>query len=188
MIEEKQISLTDIREQWKSILNQFAIAAQLKAGQMVVIGCSTSEISGRKIGKAGSEEIAEALIDPVIAWAKELEIYLAFQCCEHLNRVLIVEESAINRFNFEPVIVLPALNAGGAMATAAWHKLAAPAAVESVKAHAGIDIGDTLIGMHLRPVVVPIRIDVNNLGYAHLSLARTRPKFVGGPRATYPCN
>ncbi len=186
MIREKQTSFQEIYEQWNHILAEFAHEAALQPGQMIVIGCSTSEIAGVRIGKAGSEQIAGILIDPVVAWAKKLGVMLAFQCCEHLNRVLIVEQEAVEKFQLEPVTVLPALNAGGAMATAAWARFNAPVAVERVQAHAGLDIGDTFIGMHLRPVVVPVRIDVNQLGHAHLTLARTRPKYVGGPRALYP--
>ncbi|NLL53028.1 MAG: TIGR01440 family protein [Peptococcaceae bacterium] len=184
--EEEKITLAKIKDQWVSILDHFAQAAALQIGQMVVIGCSTSEIAGQKIGKAGSAEIAGVLIEPLLTWANELGICLAFQCCEHLNRVLIVEQETVLKYNLEPVMVMPTLKAGGAMATAAWEKFTTPVAVEGVQAHAGLDIGDTFIGMHLRPVVVPVRIDVNYLGYAHLTLAKTRPKYVGGPRAAYP--
>jgi len=180
--------LDEIKIQWNNILDQFAKAAGLQPGQMIVIGCSTSEILGYRIGKAGSREVADVLIKPIFDWADRLGVFLAFQCCEHLNRVLIVEEKSLEKFNLEPVIVIPSLTAGGAMASAAWEKFTVPVAVEQVKAHAGLDIGDTLIGMHLRPVVVPVRIDVSKLGKAHLTLARTRPKYVGGPRAGYPCN
>jgi len=186
--EKKTIVLAELKEQWINILDNFAQAAVLQPGQMVVLGCSTSEIAGGRIGKASSKEIAAVLIDPLLAWADKLGIYLAIQCCEHLNRALVVEQEAVRKFNLEPVIAMPALNAGGAMATVAWEKFTSPVAVESVQAHAGLDIGDTFIGMHLRPVVVPVRIDVNCLGYAHLTLARTRPKYIGGPRAVYPGN
>lgn len=177
-----------LRGQWEHILHEFRETANLQPGQILVIGCSTSEILGQKIGQAGIREVADILIDPLLNWADKLGVFLAIQCCEHLNRVLVVENECADRFSLEPVIVLPSLAAGGAMSLAAWEKFSAPVTVEQIKAHAGLDIGDTLIGMHLRPVAVPVRIDVNSLGCAHLTLARTRPKFIGGPRASYPCS
>lgn len=185
---EKEEMLQQIETEWKHILQAFGDAAGLETNQLVVVGCSTSEIIGQRIGKAGSKEVADVLIDPLLRWADRLRVFLAFQCCEHLNRVLIVEKETIDRFNLEPVIVIPSLAAGGAISIAAWEKFSAPVAVEQIKAHAGIDIGDTFIGMHLRSVAVPIRIDVNCLGRAHLTFAKTRPKYVGGPRAAYPCS
>ncbi|NLI91093.1 MAG: TIGR01440 family protein [Peptococcaceae bacterium] len=185
---EKAEMLNSLKDQWIHILHAFGEAAVLQQGQLVVIGCSTSEILGKSIGKAGSKEVADILVPPLLHWADGLGICLAFQCCEHLNRVLVVEKKCVERYGLEPVIVVPSLTAGGAMSLAAWEKLNDPVAVEQIKAHAGIDIGDTLIGMHLRPVAVPVRIDVKHLGNAHVTLAKTRPKYIGGPRAAYPCS
>jgi len=183
--EDRQNILEEIKSQWEHILGSFEMACSLQPGQMVVIGCSTSEILGQKIGKAGSMDVAEILLEPFLKWAEKLGVFPAFQCCEHLNRVLVIEEKCAEKYNLEPVLAIPALSAGGAMSSTAWQKLSSPVAVEQVRAHAGIDIGDTFIGMHLRSVVVPIRIDVNKLGNAHLTLAKTRPRYVGGPRAVY---
>ncbi len=187
-MDDKKEMLHDLKDQWEHILQDFAKAIDLEAGQLVVIGCSTSEVLGKRIGKESSKEVAEVLINPLLNWSDRHGVYLAFQCCEHLNRVLIVERDCVSKFGLEPVIVVPSLAAGGALSLVAWENLSTPTAVESVKAHAGIDIGDTLIGMHLRPVVVPVRIDVSSLGNAHLTLAKTRAKYIGGPRAVYPCS
>ncbi|MCM1565910.1 MAG: TIGR01440 family protein [Dehalobacter sp. 4CP] len=185
---DKKEMLRQIKDEWEHILQAFEDTAGLKPGQLLVVGCSTSEIIGEKIGKAGSKEVADVLFEPLRRWADKLGIFLAVQCCEHLNRALIVERSTADRLNFEPVVVIPSLSAGGAMSLAAWGNFFDPVAVEQIRADAGIDIGDTLIGMHLRPVAVPLRIDVRNLGAAHLNLAKARPKYVGGPRAAYPCD
>lgn len=187
MADKKEL-LCELKEQWEYILHTFGQAAGLQPGQIIVIGCSTSEITGESIGKAGNKEVADILINPLLAWADKLGVYPAIQCCEHLNRALIVENQCAERFHLEPIIVIPSLTAGGAMASAAWERFSLPVAVEQIKAHAGLDIGDTLIGMHLRQVAVPVRIDINRLGSAHLTLAKTRPKYIGGPRAVYPCS
>lgn len=187
-MDDKEKLLLDIKQQWKHILQTFGEESDLRPREILVIGCSSSEVLGQKIGTASSKEVADTLIDPLLQWADKIGIFLAFQCCEHLNRVLVVESQCAEWYGLEPVVVLPSLKAGGAMALAAWERLCAPVAVEQIKAHGGIDIGDTLIGMHLKPVVVPVRLDVNTLGSAHVTLAKTRAKYVGGPRACYPCN
>jgi uncharacterized protein (TIGR01440 family) len=130
--------------------------------------------------------VAQTLFEPVWMWAKEKGLYLAFQCCEHLNRALVVEQQCAEEYRLEPVMAQPSSQAGGALAATAWDRIPNPTLVEGLRAHAGIDIGDTLIGMHLRPVAVPVRIDLQTLGQAHLTLARTRPKYIGGPRTLYP--
>jgi uncharacterized protein (TIGR01440 family) len=160
-------------------------AARLQPGDLVVVGCSTSETLGQKIGSSSSEEVGRQLFEAIWLPLRERGIYLAAQCCEHLNRALIVERAAAQRYGLEIVNVLPAPKAGGSFATAAWAGFEHPAAVESVRAAAGMDIGDTLIGMHLRPVAVPVRLSVRKIGEANLVCARTRPKFVGGERAHY---
>ena len=160
-------------------------AAKLKKGNLLVVGCSTSEVIGSKIGTASSPDTAKALFNGIYRAAKEQGVYLAAQCCEHLNRALILEAEAAEKYGYEEVNVVPQPKAGGSFATAAYHAFTEPAAVEHIKAHAGMDIGDTLIGMHLKDVAVPVRISRKQIGEAHLVCARTRAKFIGGIRAIY---
>lgn len=159
--------------------------ANLKAGNIFVVGCSTSEIVGGKIGKASSPETASAVFTGIYRAVSERGVYLATQCCEHLNRALILEREAAEKYGFEEVNVVPQPKAGGSFSTAAYHAFKEPVAVEHIKAHAGMDIGDTLIGMHLKDVAVPVRINQKTIGEAHVVCARTRAKFVGGIRAVY---
>lgn len=180
--------LLAVRRDWEKILCSFDREADIKPGHILVIGCSTSEVLGHKIGKASSTEIAEIILEPLLDLAASKKIYIAVQCCEHLNRVLIVETECAEQYNLEPVIVVPSLHAGGALSLEAWNKFSTPMVVEKIQAQAGIDIGDTFIGMHLRPVVVPVRLELKTLGGAHVTVAKTRPKYVGGPRAAYPCS
>lgn len=158
------------------------------AGQILVVGCSTSEVVGGTIGKNSVYEAAKAVFDGIYPTLKEKGIYLAAQCCEHLNRALIVERECAERYGYEIVSVKPQPKAGGSFATVTYESLASPVAVEFIKANAGMDIGDTLIGMHLRHVAVPVRVSVKKIGEANLVCARTRPKFIGGARATYEGN
>ena len=160
-------------------------AADLKEGMILVIGCSTSEVAGEKIGTFSSPQLAAAVFEGIYKATKETGVYLAAQCCEHLNRALILEEAAAEKYGYEPVNVVPQPKAGGSFATAAYQALLKPVAVEHIKAHAGIDIGDTLIGMHLKDVAVPVRIAQKTIGAAHVVCARTRRKFIGGCRAIY---
>ena len=159
--------------------------AGLKSGQILIVGCSTSEISGEKIGTDSSPEIAREVFDGIYAAANEKGVFVAAQCCEHLNRALILETEAAEKYGYEAVNVMPQPKAGGSFATAAWQAFADPVAVEHIAAHAGMDIGDTLIGMHLKDVAVPVRLSIRQIGEAHLVCARTRRKFVGGVRAVY---
>lgn len=161
-------------------------AARLKPGNIVVVGCSTSEVVGQRIGKGSSAEAAEAIIGALIPVIKERGLYLAIQCCEHLNRALVVERECAERYGLELVTVTPHAHAGGALATAAMAHFDDPVIAETISAHAGIDIGDTFIGMHLKRVAVPVRLDIDRIGQAHLTMARTRPKLIGGERAHYP--
>lgn len=160
-------------------------AAKPRPGQILVLGCSTSEIQGKKIGSTGSTDVAAAVLDGIHDALKGSGIHLAVQCCEHLNRSLVVERDVQEKYGLTEVTVLPVPHAGGATAATALRRFADPVVVESIQAHAGIDIGDTFIGMHLRPVAVPVRIAQKTVGEAHLSIARTRPKLVGGARAVY---
>ena len=165
--------------------SQILEAAGVKKGNLFVIGCSTSEVAGAKIGTYSSPDLAKALFQGLYKAACEKEVYLVAQCCEHLNRAIIIEEEAAEKYGLEMVNVKPQLKAGGSFSVAAWNNFAAPCAVEKIQAHAGIDIGDTLIGMHLRAVAVPVRTKRNSIGSAHVVCARTRLKFIGGERAIY---
>ncbi len=160
--------------------------AGLRPHDIVVVGCSTSEVAGHRIGSASSADIAEAIMDGLLPIIKEDQLYLAIQCCEHLNRALVVERECAARCELELVTVIPHLKAGGALSAAAMKEYSDPVVVESISAHAGMDIGDTFIGMHLRRVAVPVRLDITRIGDAHLTMARTRPKLIGGERALYP--
>lgn len=179
------VDLNTIREQAAAITEELIETANMKPGQILVVGCSSSEIAAHKIGCYSSKEVGETVFHAIHEVTKKHGLYLAAQCCEHLNRSLIIEEEAAERFNLEMVNVKPQLKAGGSFSTAAWNNFSAPCAVEKIQAHAGIDIGDTLIGMHLRSVAVPVRTEIKEIGYAHVVCARTRLKYVGGERAIY---
>jgi len=152
---------------------------------ILVVGCSTSEIVGEKIGTDGRDDVARAVFDTLRKFCRKKKIRLAAQCCEHLNRSLVVEKETMKRFALNRVNAVPQKHAGGAFATAAWKDMKEPVLVESIAADFGIDIGDTLIGMHIKPVAVPMRVGVKKIGSAHLVLARSRCKYVGGERAVY---
>jgi len=157
----------------------------LLKGDIFVLGGSTSEITGNKIGTASNPKLGEKIINGILPIIKEKEIYLAVQCCEHLNRALVVESECALKYNLDIVNAIPHKKAGGSLATAAYKLFDKPVMVEKISGHAGIDIGDTLIGMHLKHVAVPVRIDLKKIGDANLTLARTRPKLIGGSRAKY---
>ena len=162
---------------------QLAEAAHLRRGQIVVIGCSTSEVVGRQVGSWSTPEVADAIFRGLNNVFAPMGIYMAAQCCEHLNRALIVEHEAVP--GAEIVNVVPQPKAGSSFATAAYHAFRHPVALEEIRADAGLDIGGTLIGMHLKKVAVPVRLEQNHIGQAILLAARTRPKFIGGDRAVY---
>lgn len=178
--------LESIYQEAKQAAEELCEKAQLKAGQIVVIGCSSSEVGGELIGTHSSPEIAEAIFNGLYEVFSKEQIYLAAQCCEHLNRAIIVEREAMPYA--EPVNVVPQPKAGGSFATTAYHTFKHPIALEEIHADAGLDIGGTLIGMHLKKVAVPIRLSLNHIGNAILLAARTRPKFIGGSRAMYDEN
>lgn len=181
------MELSEIREQSAKAAEQVCEAAKLKIGDLFVVGCSSSEILGEKIGTHSSVEVAEAVFEGIHSVLHEHGVELAAQCCEHLNRALIVERAVAEQFGLEEVNVVPQPKAGGSFGTTAYKRFDDPVAVESLKqsASAGMDIGGTLIGMHIKPVVVPLRIETKKIGEAALLCARRRPKFVGGSRAVY---
>ena len=180
-----QSFLNQVKKEAEQAARELLDAAALKAGDILVVGCSTSEVAGHSIGKASIPVVAEALLSGLFPVLRERGIYLAAQCCEHLNRALIIERACAEKYGLEEVAVRPAPKAGGSFATAVYNQMESPVAVESIRAHAGIDIGGTLIGMHLRAVAVPVRLSLNKIGEANILCARTRPKYIGGARAIY---
>ncbi len=185
MVMESYDDLKQIEEQTKRIITALLDEHPMKKGSIFVIGCSSSEVAGGTIGKNSSEAIGKRIFETAHAILSEREIYLACQCCEHLNRSLVIEETCAEKFGYEPVCVVPWLHGGGSFATAAYYGFSHPVVVEHVKASAGLDIGDTLIGMHLKDVAVPVHPKPNQIGEAHVVAAYCRPKLVGGERARY---
>lgn len=176
----------EIRQASAEAMTELLDAAKLSEGALVVVGCSSSEILGERIGKGSSPEAAQAVVDAILPILEERKVLLAAQCCEHLNRALIVERTTMEKYGLEQVTVMPRPKAGGSFATAVYAAMKDPVAVEFVKADAGLDIGNTLIGMHLKHVAVPLRLSVKHIGEAAVNAARTRPKLIGGVRAEYP--
>ncbi|MDR0949607.1 MAG: TIGR01440 family protein [Lachnospiraceae bacterium] len=159
--------------------------AHLEEHSLFVVGCSSSEIQGEKIGTDSNPDVAKDVFEGIYEATQQAKIYLAAQCCEHLNRALILESEAAIFYDLDLVNVVPMPKAGGSFATAAYRTFTHPVAVEHIQAHAGMDIGNTFIGMHLKDVVVPCRFEITKIGAASISYARTRPKFIGGSRAAY---
>lgn len=172
-----------IKKEAYSAAKEIIETAKLKKGQILVIGCSTSEVIGDKIGTNSSPETANEIFEGIYEASNEYGVFVAAQCCEHLNRAIIIEADAVP--NAEYVNVVPQPKAGGSFATAAYKAFKNPVALEEIKAAAGLDIGSTLIGMHLKKVAVPVRLKNNKIGNATLTAARVRPKFIGGERAHY---
>ena len=177
------ISIEQIYNEARQIAEELCEKANLQAGNIVIIGCSSSEVTGQQIGTYSSLETAEAVFNGIYSVLSSKNIYLAAQCCEHLNRAIIIEREAVPFANIVNVVPMP--KAGGSFATTAYHTFKNPVALEEIQADAGLDIGGTLIGMHLKKVAVPLRLSTNHIGNAILLAARTRPKFIGGARATY---
>ena len=175
----------DIRQQAYNAAHELCEIAGLKKGQIMVIGCSTSEVVGSRIGTNSDVDVALELFLGIKKALDEKGVYLAAQCCEHLNRAIIIEREAAEKYGWEEVCVVPRPHAGGSWATTCWKQFRDPIAVEEIRAHAGIDIGGTLIGMHLRRVAVPVRLSLSKIGEANILCARTRPKLIGGERAKY---
>lgn len=181
------ININEIKSETEQSVRELIDAAKLEVEDILVVGCSSSEIAAHMIGTYSSEEIGKTVFSAIKNVCDEKGIYLAAQCCEHLNRALIVEKKCALKYGLTRVNVVPVLKAGGSFGTAAYNGFEEAYAVESLekKAGAGIDIGDTFIGMHMRDVVVPVRVHTDRIGNAHVTFARTRAKFVGGDRAVY---
>ncbi len=182
------MTLEEIREAAKVAMTELLAVANVEEGDIIVVGCSTSEVMGRKVGTYSSLDVGKALVETLYPMVTERGAFLAAQCCEHLNRSLIIEKEAVKRWNLDRVNCKPQLHAGGAFALTLWNTLKEPCAVSHISAVAGMDIGGVLIGMHLKEVAVPVRASVDMIGKARLTIARTRPKFVGGERALYDDN
>lgn len=180
--------LDTILKQLTDCAEELINVAKPRKGQIFVLGCSTSEVIGNKIGTGGSSDVAVAMFQALKKVCDEHQLFLAVQCCEHLNRSLVVEGEAAERYNLTEVTVRPMPHAGGAMGTAAYENFSNPVVVETIQGHLGMDIGQTLIGMHLKRVAVPVRLQHKVIGDAVLTAARTRPPLIGGERAQYPAN
>lgn len=176
---------TELSQKLSEDITYILEAAKVQKGDVFVLGCSSSEIAGGTIGKSSSPEIGQQVICIIRSLLEEKGIALAVQCCEHLNRALVVEKETARRLQLEEVTVVPALHAGGSCAVAAWQQMEHPVMVEQIVADCGIDIGDTSIGMHIRHVQVPVRPPHKEIGGAHVTALKSRPKYIGGPRAVY---
>ncbi len=179
------IELSELTAQARRATEELLEAAHLETGDIFVVGCSSSEIRGGRIGHDSSMEVAAAVLAGVLPPLQEQGVYLAAQCCEHLNRSIVIEREVAKQYGCQIVAAVPQPHAGGSWATNCWRTFKDPVLVEEVKAAAGMDIGGTLIGMHLRRVAVPVRLSMDHIGEAILLCARTRPPFIGGSRAVY---
>lgn len=175
----------EVKKQTEAVISEILEKTTLKVGDIFVVGCSSSEIIGSNIGKGSSFEAAKVVYDVISRALEEKGIFLAAQCCEHLNRALVLERECAEKYGYEIVSVIPQPKAGGSFATLTYENMRDPVVVEHIKAHAGLDIGGTLIGMHLRDVAVPMRLTLKAIGEANINSAYTRPKYIGGPRAQY---
>ena len=175
----------EVKKQTETVIFEILEKTALKSGNIFVVGCSSSEIVGSNIGKGSSFEAAKIVYNVISRALEDQGIFLAAQCCEHLNRALVVERACAEKYGYEIVSVIPQPKAGGSFATLTYENMRDPVVVEHIKAHAGLDIGGTLIGMHLREVAVPVRLSQRCLGEAAILTARTRPKYIGGARAVY---
>lgn len=177
--------LKNIFQATKNITDEWIEHSYVKAGDLFVVGCSTSEVAGERIGTSGSEQIAKTIYKVLEDFQSQTNIHLAFQGCEHINRSLVIEREVMHAFQLDEVTVIPASSAGGSMATHAYEQMKDPVVVEFIEADAGIDIGDTMIGMHIKHVAVPLRLQQKTIGQANVTAARRRPKLIGGDRAVY---
>ncbi|MBW7475092.1 TIGR01440 family protein [Paenibacillus oenotherae] len=185
MSEQQVLNFTTLAIDVEKVVRELAEAAGLRAGELLILGVSTSEVQGQYIGTSGTLETAEAIYRGVEAARRDIGFHPVYQCCEHLNRALVMERGVAERLGLELVSAIPMPRAGGSMAAYAYRQLADACLAETVQAHAGIDIGDTFIGMHLRRVAVPVRPSIRTIGFAHVTMAYSRPKLIGGSRAVY---
>jgi uncharacterized protein (TIGR01440 family) len=178
----------EIGAQLRRCIEYLAKEGNLKPGATVVLGCSTSEVAGGLIGKNSVPELGDAIAEAMIETCRELGLRPVFQCCEHLNRALVMEQETLDHLRLRQVNVMPVPKAGGSAGTAAWQRFSQPAVADSIQADAAIDLGDTLVGMHIRPVAVPLRMDGKApvVGHAHVTMAYSRLPYIGGSRAQYP--
>jgi uncharacterized protein (TIGR01440 family) len=174
-----------IADQVEGLMDELARMGNVRPGQIVVLGVSTSEVRGQRIGTSGAEEVASEIHKGVERARERIGVHVVWQCCEHLNRALVTERRLAEAQGWTEVSAVPVPKAGGSMAAYAYRRMEEPCLVEAVQVHAGIDIGETLIGMHLRPVAVPLRPSVREIGHARVNMAATRPKLIGGARAVY---
>ncbi|WP_238390119.1 TIGR01440 family protein [Veillonella sp. R32] len=177
--------LAVIKDAVTAAVTELVTVGRLTAGDVLVVGCSTSEVRGARIGTDSTTEVGQTIVAALLHVLQPKQIALAVQCCEHLNRALVVEKAVAKDHGWPICNAVPQLHAGGATSMAAFAQFTKPVVVESIQAEAGLDIGDTFIGMHLRPVVVPVRLQVKQIGEAHVTAARIRPKYIGGARAVY---
>ncbi len=180
-----ELHLEEVEGAAYEAVTELAQVAGLTSHHILVVGASSSEVSGKRIGTSGSMEVAKALVNGIFRARQPFGFHLAFQGCEHINRALTMERGTMEAFGLEEVLVIPISGAGGAVAATAYRSFQEPVVVEAIQAHAGIDIGNTLIGMHLRKVAIPVRLGVRAIGCAQVVAARTRPKLIGGKRAIY---
>lgn len=179
-------SVRPIKKQVKLLLSEYEVLFPVSDEHLIVVGVSTSEVVGKKIGTAGAFDVAAMIYAELSQYRERTGVQLAFQCCEHLNRALVIDQHVATQRGYDIVTVLPTRDAGGSMATYAYEQMPNPVIVETIQADGGIDIGSTLIGMHLKPVAVPLRASVRQIGQAPVTIAKTRPKLIGGARAVYP--
>ncbi|HLR15249.1 MAG TPA: TIGR01440 family protein [Bacillota bacterium] len=177
--------LTDVTTSMDAVVEEWIQKEYLKPGDVFVVGCSTSEVAGEHIGTSGSEQVASHIFTSLQKLQEQTGVHIAFQCCEHLNRGIVMTREAAEKFGYTEVSVIPARDAGGSMATHAYNQLENPVVVEEIEARAGIDIGETMIGMHLKKVAVPLRMKQTHIASARITAAFTRPKLIGGERAVY---
>ena len=176
-----------IQQNMQSIIEEWVKSDYLRDGELFIVGCSTSEVAGHSIGTSGSEQIAEVIYNKLNILKNKSGVQLVFQCCEHLNRALVMEREIAAKYLLDEVSVIPVPTAGGSMASYAYKQMTDPVVVESINmsAHAGMDIGETMIGMHMKHVAVPLRFEQRQIGNARVTAARSRPKLIGGSRANY---
>ncbi|MRH43972.1 TIGR01440 family protein [Aquibacillus halophilus] len=178
--------MDQLKKDISAIVDEWLSNSYLEKGNLFVIGCSTSEVAGEHIGTSGSEEIAAIIFEQVHKLKQQAGVELAFQCCEHLNRALVIEKETLAKRGYEQVTAIPVPKAGGSMASYAYKHFDNPVVVEAISADAGIDIGETMIGMHIKRVAVPLRLAQRYVGNARVNAAKTRPRLIGGKRAVYP--